>query len=65
MAKIDTYREKVRQIIAGYAQRLSSSGNDELETVFDTANDQYDYYPINQVAKSIMSQLKVVLYTSV
>ena len=36
MAKIDTYREKVRQIIAGYAQRLSSSGNDELETVFDT-----------------------------
>lgn len=41
MAKIDTYREKVRQIIAGYAQRLSSSGNDELETVFDTANDHY------------------------
>lgn len=41
MAKVDTYRAKVQQIIAGYAQRLSSADNDEIEIVFDTTNDHY------------------------
>lgn len=41
MAKVDTYREKIQQIISDYAQRLASPGNDEIETVFDTANNHY------------------------
>ena len=41
MAKIDTYRAKIQQLITGYAQRLSSADNGEIETVFDTTNDHY------------------------
>lgn len=41
MAKVDAYRATVQQIISGYAQRLSCSGNDEIETVFDTTHDHY------------------------
>ncbi len=41
MAKVDKYREKVQQIIADYAKRLSSPQGDEIETVFDIANDHY------------------------
>jgi hypothetical protein len=41
MAKIEAYREKVRQIISGYAQRLSSANPDEVETIFDPVNDHY------------------------
>ncbi|MEZ4664816.1 MAG: XisI protein [Caldilineaceae bacterium] len=41
MEKLDDYRAKVQQIIAGYVKRLSTSGDDSLEAVFDTTHDHY------------------------
>ena len=41
MGRLDNYRESIQQIISGYAKRLSGSGDDVLDAVFDTVHDHY------------------------
>ncbi|MEM7130094.1 MAG: XisI protein [Chloroflexota bacterium] len=41
MGKLDSYRESIQQIISGYIKRLSDSGDNRLEPVFDTVHNHY------------------------
>lgn len=41
MAKIDEYRQYVRQILTEYSNHKPAYGDVEVETIFDTERDRY------------------------
>ncbi len=41
MANLEKYRECIRQLIAAYANRVSSNDEIEVQTIFDVEKDHY------------------------